>query len=618
MIFIFVCNPCANSFILYTNEKISHNPCELIIPNYKNDWYVDKSSLIQNVKTNFPGLQHERTTIIETYNNPEDGAKDGPMDSAWPMQGHDVVHTCRSPYSTENNSGAEIWRVHGDKAGAMESSAIINNNGIIYFGTLGSDSSLYALYPNGTRKWSYMATGLIWCTPALAEDGTIYFGTWMSAYFHALNPDGTLKWLFGTGPANSPTIAEDGTIYIGSDNSIIWALTPNGTLKWSYDTDYTVMGCPAIGNDGTIYIGSGDHYLYALQPNGILRWRFATGSEIKGSASIAVDGTIYVPSFDGYLYALYPNGTMKWRASTGGSIAAAGTALDEDGTIYVGTEQLRAFYPNGTLKWSTDVQGSIYGTVPAVSADGTIYVSAGGSLVAVNSDGTERWRKQLTIAQIRSSPSIGPDDRVYVGSEDYGLSPYGYLHAFGLGPLRAEAGGPYIGAMTQPLQFTGEAFGGIPSYTYHWVFDDGYTSDELTPIHTYTQRGNYTATLTVTDNQGNQSQDTAQVTIGYPLPEISIVKPQNAVYLFNIKILPWRYPVVIGPIILKVEASQVEIGIDRVEFYDDGKLIKTDRLQPYNCFWRAHAPPILHPLMARVYDTLGNQNSITIYVNKWF
>ncbi len=145
-----------------------------------------------------------------------------------------------------------------------------------------------------------------------------------------------------------------------------------------YNRIIIVNGLPQrLNQDGTIYIGSGDNYLYALYPNGTLRWRFETGGYIKGSASIAPDGTIYVPSFDGYFYAVYPNGTMKWRASTGSSVAAAGVALAEDGTIYVGTELLRAYCPNGTLRWSADVQGDIYGTVPAVSGDGTIYVSAG-------------------------------------------------------------------------------------------------------------------------------------------------------------------------------------------------------------------------------------------------
>ena len=40
---------------------------------------------------------------------------DGPMDSAWSMQSHDVHHTGRSPYETGNNpDGLEKWRFCDD------------------------------------------------------------------------------------------------------------------------------------------------------------------------------------------------------------------------------------------------------------------------------------------------------------------------------------------------------------------------------------------------------------------------------------------------------------------------------------------------------------------------
>jgi len=582
----------------------------------KTSWFIDERTENQpseqfNENPNAITMSYEK--IVTTTG--------GPMNSSWPMQSHDVKHTGRSQYSTADNQGAEIWRVRGDEAGAVESSAVIDNNSIIYFGTMG-DRSLYALYSNGTRKWKYVADDIIWCTPAIADDGTIYFETW-GGYLHALYPNGTKKWSFT--PWNllksSPAIGDDGTIYFGCDNNNIYAVNANGTEKWHYATGYFINSAPAIGDDGTIYIGSGDGYLYALYQNGTLRWRYKTGDWIKGNPSIAEDGTIYAPSFDGYLYALYPDGTMKWRKTTGPSVAGAGVALADDGTIYVGTELLRAYSPNGTLKWSADVKGDIYGTVPAVSADGTIYVSAGGSLVAVNPDGTERWRKQLTIAQIHSSPSIGPDDRVYVGSETYDVSPYGYLHAFGLGPLRAEAYGPYAGAMTEPLQFTGEAFGGTPPYiTYHWDFGDGNTSDEQNPTHIYIHRGDFTATLTVTDSQGNHSQDTAPVNIGYPLPKITIIKPVNAFYFFNLKIcnLPVDGSLVIGRITIIAEVTQVDADIDRVEFYYDGDLKYTDRTPPYQYVYKRHPPPFDQDLWIRAYDTVGNRNDKMIYIVKLF
>jgi outer membrane protein assembly factor BamB len=394
---------------------------------YITDWSVHLTNETLKEEINGPFYN-----TVESVSEPS--PLSGPMDSPWSMFGHDVVHTCRSPYSTEHNTGVEVWRVRGDSLGSVWGSALTDNNGIIYFGTKGSDSSLYALYPNGTRKWKFPANGLIWATPAISEEGIMYITTWGGdRYFYALNlDDGTEEWSIKieASSTSSPSIAEDGTIYFGDDDNIIYALNPDGTEKWRYTTGYNVNGAPAICiQDGTIYIGSGDNYLYALYPNGTLRWRFETGDHIKGSASIAPDGTIYIPSFDGYLYALYPNGTLRWRVSTGDSLAAAGIALGKLGTIYVGTEMLRAYNPDGTLKWMMDAQGYIDGTAPAVSADGTIYVSAGNCLVAINPDGTEKWRNVISDEQVRSSPSIGLDDRVYVGST---YSEYGYLFAFGV------------------------------------------------------------------------------------------------------------------------------------------------------------------------------------------
>lgn len=38
--------------------------------------------------------------------------------------------------------------------------------------------------------------------------------------------------------------------------------------------------------------------------------------------------------------------------------------------------------------------------------------------------------------------------------------------------------------------------------SYYWDFGDGDTSEEPNPIHTYKEAGNYTVTLTVTDDDG--------------------------------------------------------------------------------------------------------------------
>lgn len=81
----------------------------------------------------------------------------------------------------------------------------------------------------------------------------------------------------------------------------------------------------------------------------------------------------------------------------------------------------------------------------------------------------------------------------------------------------AEANGPYSGPVGgRGIQFSSagstDPDGSIVSYS--WDFGDGSApSSQANPRHVYTAPGNYTATLTVTDNGGSSDTDTATVAV---------------------------------------------------------------------------------------------------------
>jgi hypothetical protein len=56
-----------------------------------------------------------------------------------------------------------------------------------------------------------------------------------------------------------------------------------------------------------------------------------------------------------------------------------------------------------------------------------------------------------------------------------------------------------------------------------WDFGDGATSNEQNPVHTYAARGDYTVTLTVTDNQGLTDVETRVIEVLPPPPVLDIV-----------------------------------------------------------------------------------------------
>jgi outer membrane protein assembly factor BamB len=483
----------------------------------------------------FIDIESEKISISKDTAKPLNGP---PMDSAWPMKCHDLHHTGLSPYSTAVNPGIEKWRFKTRYG--LDGSPVIDNNGTIYFGA--KDGYIYALYPNGTMKWRYETDNWITSAPAVDKDGTIYIGSW-DTNLYAIYPNGTLKWKSpGTGGsiASSPAIGNDGTVYIGNYASRLVAVNPNGTIKWYYNLDDDTTSDPCVGDDGTIYIGSFDSYFYAVYPNGTLKWRFKTGDKIYGSASIADDGTVYIgSSWDSYLYAVYPNnGTMIWRY--GGAGTPNNPSIGCDGTIYAGyLYNLLALYPNSTLKWDFYVGNDrwIATSAPAISADGTIYFgvnigdSAGGEIIAVNSDGTEKWRKKIAEWWIRSSPAIAEDGTVYIGSTCEGR---GYLHAFGSVESNSPPEAPTIsgetnGKVGEEYEFRLQAFdpdNNPVSYYIEW--GDGSTtgwtferaSGEIYYYdHTWSEKGNYTIRAKARDTLNEESNWTEF--------EIKITNPRN-------------------------------------------------------------------------------------------
>jgi len=110
----------------------------------------------------------------------------------------------------------------------------------------------------------------------------------------------TNEWSLGTSTWSDtcPAIAQDGTIYFGTFTGRLWAVRPNGSRKWIFRAGLEIKSSPGIGADGTIYFGSRDHKFYALRPNGEERWEFLTGGWVDSSPALAKDGTICFGSWD--------------------------------------------------------------------------------------------------------------------------------------------------------------------------------------------------------------------------------------------------------------------------------------------------------------------------------
>jgi predicted CxxxxCH...CXXCH cytochrome family protein len=339
---------------------------------------------------------------------------------------HDPRHTGHTPY-TGPATPILYWAFQANDG--IASSPTIGHNGTIYVGAGGyygggKDSSLYAINPDGTLKWQFKTgnTGPprnyagIFSSPAVANDGTIYVGS-HDGHCYAIDDSvtyGKLRWrayLENWPGYSSPVIGPDGRIYVGGLSFYVYSFNPDGSVAWSYMTDWCVFSSPAIGPNGLIYVGSKDHHLYCFDPatvDGAPEWSYAAGQ-----------------FYDGHLIDCSP-------------------AIGPDGTVYFGTDPFGAagqlpvpvdtsFFalnPDGSLKWRMALGGTVgIESSPAIGPDGTIYVGSYDScLYAIEDAGTEgviRWAFK-SGGLVDASPTVDGEGTIYIGSNDsimYALDP---------------------------------------------------------------------------------------------------------------------------------------------------------------------------------------------------
>ncbi|MGP3966651.1 PQQ-dependent sugar dehydrogenase [Streptomyces sp. 6N223] len=134
--------------------------------------------------------------------------------------------------------------------------------------------------------------------------------------------------------------------------------------------------------------------------------------------------------------------------------------------------------------------------------------------------------------------AFGPDGALYVldygmgyteGDENSALYRIEHLTSDGRAPVAEASAEPTSGPAPLEVAFSSEGSSDPDgdALTYSWEFGDGEGSTKANPTHTYTEAGEYTATLTVEDTTGRIATASAHITVGNTAPTVTLELPAD-------------------------------------------------------------------------------------------
>jgi hypothetical protein len=104
------------------------------------------------------------------------------------------------------------------------------------------------------------------------------------------------------------------------------------------------------------------------------------------------------------------------------------------------------------------------------------------------------------------------------------------------------------------------------------------------------------------------------LSLDFSSPDVEIIKPKGF-YIFDREIISFQnIAIVIGKITVEARASDLECGIEKIEFYLNNNLMHTDEKEPYE--WLFEEGKGKYNLKAIAYDMAGNEASDEIILFK--
>lgn len=353
--------------------------------------------------------------------------------AVWDNKGQQNANTFEKTINVKEKSLSDeeptlIWEFE-TTTGFQDASLAIDPNGNIIFGcdanSSRGDYNIAVLNSGGNLLWSYKAGDVVRSTPAVADNGTFYIGSYDDKLYSFNAQSSTILASYDTGDNvkyTSPAVDVDGTIYYGGDNQKVVALNASDMTEiWSQNSGGDIQSPLVIDNEA-VYVCTNNGKVQAYKKNnGTKKWEINYGSSCTAASALNESGILFIcgnTSDGGIVMAINTvDGSIKWQSPSVAKFDNSGIALDLNGRLYIGdSDGIMTCYnqENGDVIWTFKAQGKIRST-PAIADNNNICFGDGaGFFYIINKEGKQVYKEVKLGNEIYSSPAIGPNGIIYI------------------------------------------------------------------------------------------------------------------------------------------------------------------------------------------------------------
>ena len=307
-----------------------------------------------------------------------------------------------------------------------------------------------------TVDGSFQTTAAIAGQPAVAADGSVYFGA-HDGFLYALDARANLRWKRDLeAPIHGGVlIGEAGEVYVGTDGASFWSFDRQGRLRFRQSVEAAIETTPAWSNAGQVLVCVGRELL-SFKTDGTLAFRFRTWGKLFSSPITDREGRAYVGSQDGNFYALGLDGSERFRVYVGDAIDAD-AVLDAEGNAFFADETGRVYAIDvtGEQRWVRNLGSQVRAPLALGPAGEVLVITRGPQLrlVALSAvDGTIVIDRTLALSDAAeagrgSGITVDATGRLWLGSPVDRVWVFEGVHAAPqLVPVRAElTSQPFVG-----------------------------------------------------------------------------------------------------------------------------------------------------------------------------